>query len=99
MFHFINIFMDFTWKHGSGSGLQIFLEAEAEAKVHRFHITGVYLAFLPNFSFIFSKTILKSLIRAILEVHWSNFTHFRELLVRKLLSSQKYRGENFVKNQ
>ena len=39
MFHFINIFMEVTWMHGSrsGSGLQIFLEAEA--KVHRFHIT------------------------------------------------------------
>ena len=38
MFHFINIFMEVTWKHGSGSGLQIFLEAEV--KVHRFHITA-----------------------------------------------------------
>ena len=45
MFHFINIFMEVTWKHGSGSrsGLQIFLEAQAEVKVHRFHITGWYL--------------------------------------------------------
>ena len=42
MFHFINIFIEVTWKHGSGSGsgLQIFLEAEAEAKVHRFNITA-----------------------------------------------------------
>ena len=40
MFHFINIFMEVTWKHGSGSGLQIFLEAEAEVKVHRIHITA-----------------------------------------------------------
>jgi len=40
--------MEVTWKHGSGSrrgsGLQIFLEAEAEAKVHRFHKTD-FLSF------------------------------------------------------
>ena len=46
MFHFIDIFMEVTWKHGSGSesgsksSLQIFLEAEAEVEVHCFHITG-----------------------------------------------------------
>ena len=44
MFHFFNIFIEVTWKHGSGSGLQIFLEAEAEAeaKVDRFHITDFW---------------------------------------------------------
>ena len=46
MFHFINIFMEVTWKHGSRSrihsSLQILLEAEVgtEAKVHRLHITA-----------------------------------------------------------
>ena len=42
MFQFIDNFVEVTWKHGSGSSLQIFLEAEAEAKVYRFHImTGI----------------------------------------------------------
>ena len=42
MFLFINIFIEVAWKHGSRGGLQIFLEAEADAEaiVHRFHITA-----------------------------------------------------------
>jgi hypothetical protein len=41
MFYFIDKFVEVNWKHGSGGGsaLQIFLEVEAEAKWHHFHIT------------------------------------------------------------